>query len=370
MRTHIQRLISVIFMLLITSCSANTTPGLLDELDQAIWVTGIQERNRVGTLDPSSGEIRWVHIPVQSSEIRALLASHDQRYLAIVSGNVTSTISIYTVASVSHSEWDLQPYAKLEGYSLAQWSPDSNDLLLSRSYWSSPLVWKAESREVETTLSIPSVCSATWGRNSRTIIVSVCSGERQILAWSRQDRTQTPLLRFGFPVGDQFAIYAYLDGWSLDKRFLLLDLRVDNLDLTGKEIEAPIVLGHQYAVLDPDSRTYQLASSKFFGYPSHAVWIDSNRLLAVSPEEPLNPFSYIYTSYNIQTNSLDTVLPTDNSCVSDVSGISGYESNVLVKYYPCGDKRLDGFYKLDLTTGKLAQLNVKYESELSFLTVK
>lgn len=370
MTTYSKLIALFLLVTIIAGCNASADPGLANQFNNSVWVTGKEERDRIGTLDPHNGTIRWIEIPKQSGEIYSLSLSHNQQYVAVLSGSVTQTVSIYTVTNRSSLGWNLQPYTTLEGYAEAQWSPDSNELLLQRPYWSRPEIWKVDQQKTETPVDISHICSSAWGRDSHQVIMSVCLGDRQILAWSRSQKVQTPLLKFSLHAGNQYAIYALIGGWSPTRRSLLLDMKISDQDMSGRETEAPMALEHQYALLDVDKRTYKFASSRFYGYPTWSLWVGLQQFVSVAPESPLDPFSDTYSIFNMQTNQLHTIPAENHSCLLSIARLPNDENSALVKYRACGQDGHTGFYRLDLITGKHTRLDVQYKGELYFLTMK
>jgi len=364
--------ISLLVLALVTvGCIARSGTGALDSVEKRVWVTGDQERDRVGVLDSDTGTIHWVKLPEQPGKIYALLPSPHGRYVAILSNPITYTVSIYTIVSVSDTEWDLQPYTSLVGYAGAQWSPDSDELLLWRSYWDSPEIWQASSNKVEPTITESGICSATWGRDSQQVVVSFCMGDRRLIAWSRSDQTQTLLLKFSFQVDERYAVHALISGRSPDRQLLLLDLNLSDKDMTGREIEPPVLLEHKYALFDLENYVYQLIPITVYGYPSYHAWINAHQLFIVSPlTSPTAIHNYKYIVFNAQTGHLEQVLTKDSSCMTAVSNIPDDHNSVLLKYHPCVENSLDGMYRLDLVTGKRTRLDIEYEETLSFLMMK
>lgn len=342
---------------------AQISPSLIEKANQGAWVIDPAKRDQVGVMDLNSGDIYWMPIPLQSADIRGMFVSRSRRYLAFVYDQ--PKVTIYRVLLTADMTWQLQLYAELDGYRQAQWSPDSDELLLTRTNWSGPVIWRAETKGVEEVLTGQPVCSSSWGADADQVVVAICFHDRQLALWSRRSHTLSSVLTFSIVVENDYAVFPTIVKWSTDHRQLLLLAHMSQSDLTGEEADAPVLVRGRYLVLDMASRQHKVISDMVDSTDSAlALWLDKKSIFMVSsqpPEWPNPPKTYTYTVVDVASGRA-RILPIPIGKESQRPNAVIVGTAVVVVGFAPGE-----FYRLDLAQENWQRIDAHYDGKLSLL---
>ena len=216
----------------------------------SVWVMQNSPRPLLGRLNVQTELISWINSVSIPKNILTASTSYNGRYLALVSFAESPKVLIYLLKREKDDSMQLVLYEVLVGFSKAIWSPYSEEILLAKSYWDNPVIWKVKYKSFEAVTVARDICSIHWGNNSDQVLVSKCEDDRALVAWDRLKKRSSLLIRFNYKIGSDSAAFATLHAWSPDHRKLLIFTYASAEAFPEKVFEMPPILTGYWQVLD------------------------------------------------------------------------------------------------------------------------
>jgi hypothetical protein len=352
--------------LLLTQVDCSVQAPLVQSktLTSEIWIASPDHLGEVGSVNTDTGAVKWRSIPSTHSAIHDAIQSRTGKYLAVTTNE---GVQIFGASQPTRgNEWQLTPLRLFPEYAKAIWSPDSDEILLMPKVTGGLAVWNPALDSLRK--SLPSemhICSARWGTDSGKVIVSQCFGQRRIVVWQIDNGELKTLIHFSLKLQNKYIIHAFLHGMSPDKKYLLVEFRIRDQDLTGRETDMPIVQEYQFAFLEVETGRYQLLPEQFIGTQSEGVWLSSAEVLTIGTSSLRLPVRFTYQLADVSTGTSRPVLSNDDECLMNLTRI---QSTIFVQYSHCQDGHLSGLYEFDVQAGTRKVVPNGYRGEWYMLS--
>ena len=321
-----------------------------------LWVKHLNDSSLVGKVDISTGEVQWHQLDLALKNTYTFIQSSDNHYLA---SRTASGVVIYKVLNQDKVDGALMKVAEINGYENPQWSPNTNELLLLPTSGNSVVIWRPEDGNLpnERIVANRHVCSATWGQDTDTLILSICTGQRELIRWSRKTVTPTTLLHFNLKMPDgQYAVYTSILQSSPDRRFVLLKLHIWTTDVHDDNHMPSVLIDEQHAVANIQTGEIKVLGAKIFVGSSYIMFLSDHEVLSAGQYDLNLPPKFTYILSDINTDQAKFLWTNDQNCLQDMIMI---KEKPILQYRSCQDGSLEGFYEVAIQSSQRSHIPVQ-----------
>ena len=317
--------------------------------EATVWITQDVQYSEIGELNIKTGSATWISLPQFVGKPLAASSSYSKHYLSVVMFNKMPNVYIYQMKRGASGSQAATLFDVLEGYSEAIWSPDSDELLLSKTYWDDPIIWKAGGKIYESVSIANDICSAQWGTSSMQILVSKCEDDRSLLVWDRLKKKSTIMMHFNYKVGDTVAAFAELHAWSPDRHKLLIFTYTSAEALPAQLFEMPVILTGYWQVLDIDTKQIETLTEKMGSSTPRIGFFRSPNELVIGINTAAGSELRVIRlgKYLVESN---TFFQCKNNCVEGVVALVTWKQ-ILLKLSKPSPELKAGLYLWDVMTG-------------------
>ena len=310
----------------------------------------------MGKVDISTGEVQWHQLDLALKNTYTFIQSSDNHYLA---SRTASGVVIYKVLNQDKVDGALMKVAEINGYENPQWSPNTNELLLLPTSGNSVVIWRPEDGNLpnERIVANRHVCSATWGQDTDTLILSICTGQRELILWSRKIASARTWLLFTLKLPDyHFAVSASIIRSSDNRHLILLKLNVWDSDVQGDGQMPSVFVDAVYAVANAQTGEIKVLNTGIFNGFSDAIFVSDHEVLSAGQYDLTLPSKFTYILSDINTGQVKFLWTNDQNCLQNMIMI---KEKPILQYRSCKDGNLEGFYEVAIQSSQRSHIPVQ-----------